>query len=161
MISIGIDPGYALTGYGVVDYTSNHFRVLEYGVLSTHKDTPFGERLEQLFTGLGALLTRHKPDAFAIEKLYFNTNTTTAIGVAQARGVLLLAAQLAGLSPAEYAPQEIKMSVTGYGRAEKKQMQEMTRLLLNLPSIPRPDDAADALACAICDCHTRGRFFKA
>ncbi|MDR1805229.1 MAG: crossover junction endodeoxyribonuclease RuvC [Clostridium sp.] len=154
MTVIGIDPGYALVGYGALEYESNHFRVLEYGVISTGAGTPFAQRLEEIFTGMRALFARFSPQGFAMEKLFFNTNTKTAIDVAQARGVLMLAAQLQGLKTAEYTPLQIKQAVCGYGRAEKKQMQEMTRLLLGLPSIPKPDDAADALACAICHCHS-------
>jgi len=151
---IGIDPGYARVGYGIVDYESNRFRVLEYGIINTQAGTPFAQRLEEIWLGLRTLFAKYRPEGFAIEKLFFNTNAKTAIDVAQARGVLLLAAQLEGLEAAEYTPLQIKQSVCGYGRAEKRQMQEMTRILLSLPSIPKPDDAADALACAICHCHT-------
>ncbi|MCL2023739.1 MAG: crossover junction endodeoxyribonuclease RuvC [Oscillospiraceae bacterium] len=156
MTTIGIDPGYARVGYGVVDYANNRFRVLEYGVISTKAQTPFPQRLEEIYTGLCGLFVKYSPHGFAIEKLFFNTNAKTAIDVAQARGVLVLAAQKYGMQVAEYTPLQIKQSVCGYGRAEKMQMQEMTRLLLNLPSIPKPDDAADALACAVCHCHTTG-----
>ncbi|MDR3345466.1 MAG: crossover junction endodeoxyribonuclease RuvC [Oscillospiraceae bacterium] len=161
MTVLGIDPGYALVGYGAVQYDNNHFRVLEYGVISTQAGTPFPRRLEEIYLGLRALLLKFRPDGFAMEKLFFNTNTKTAIDVAQARGVLTLAAQLEGLAVGEYTPLQVKQSVCGYGRAEKKQVQEMTRLLLNLPSIPRPDDAADALAVAICHCHTSGSLMNA
>ncbi|MDR1409549.1 MAG: crossover junction endodeoxyribonuclease RuvC [Oscillospiraceae bacterium] len=156
MTIIGIDPGYALVGYGAVQYQNNHFKVLEYGAISTQASTPFTQRLEEIYIGLRGLIAKFRPNGFAMEKLFFNTNTKTAIDVAQARGVLLLAAQLEGLKVGEYTPLQIKQSVCGYGRAEKKQMQEMTRLLLNLPSIPKPDDAADALAIAICHCHSCG-----
>jgi len=156
MTVIGIDPGYARVGYGIVRYEKNRFHVLEYGILNTKAGTPFAQRLEEIYLGLQTLFAKHKPDGFAIEKLFFNTNAKTAIDVAQARGVLMLAAQLEGLQAAEYTPLQIKQSVCGYGRADKQQMQEMTRILLNLPSIPKPDDAADALACAICHCHTSG-----
>lgn len=153
MITLGIDPGYAIVGFGAVDYRGSHFRVLDYGVIETKAKTPFGERIELIFNGMCRLLDSVKPDALAIEKLFFNTNTTTAIDVAQARGVILLAAELKGVRVYEYTPLQVKQSVVGYGRAEKKQVQEMTRLILNLEKIPRPDDAADALAMAICHCH--------
>ncbi len=156
MIVLGIDPGFAIVGYGVLRYEKNHFTVLEYGALTTHKDTPFPQRLEEIYQGLHALIQRHRPDAISIEKLFFNTNAKTVIDVSQARGVLVLAAQLQRVPMFEYTPLQVKQSVVGYGRAEKKQVQEMTRILLNLEKIPRPDDAADALAMAICHCHASG-----
>lgn len=156
MVVLGIDPGYAIVGYGVLDYQKNHFTVLEYGAITTHKDTPFEQRLEELYQGIHLLLQKYRPDAMAIEKLFFNTNAKTVIDVSQARGVLVLAAQLCRVPIFEYTPLQVKQSVVGYGRAEKKQVQEMTRILLNLDKIPRPDDAADALAMAICHCHAAG-----
>ena len=156
MIILGIDPGYAIVGYGVVDYTANHFTVLDYGAVTTDAGTPFLQRLEEIYDGMCYLMKKHKPDVMAIEKLFFNTNTTTAIDVAQARGVILLAAQKHGLTVGEFTPLQVKQSIVGYGRAEKKQVQEMTRLLLNLNGIPKPDDTADALAMAICYAHSSG-----
>ena len=153
---IGIDPGYAIVGYGIVDYESNHFRVVDYGAVTTTAHTPFDLRLQTIYNGLASLIEKYSPDEMAIEKLYFNTNTTTAIDVAQARGVILLAAAQRGLGVAEYTPLQVKQSVVGYGRAEKKQVQEMTRLMLNLSSVPKPDDTADALALAICHAHSAG-----
>lgn len=156
MIIVGLDPGYAITGYGVVKYKGNRFTVLEYGAVTTNKDTEFSKRLEQVYDGVGLLLSRFSPEAMAVEQLFFNTNSTTAIGVAEARGCALLAARKQGVEIFEYTPLQVKQSVTGYGRAEKQQMMEMTRLLLNLEKIPRPDDAADALAVAICHAHSAG-----
>lgn len=153
---IGIDPGYAIVGYGIVDYNSNHFSVVDYGAVTTKAHTPFDSRLSSIYDGLSQLISTYKPDAMSIEKLFFNTNTTTAIDVAQARGVIVLAASQGGLDIAEYTPLQVKQSVVGYGRAEKKQVQEMTRLMLNLKTVPKPDDTADALALAICHAHSAG-----
>lgn len=154
MIILGIDPGYAIVGYGVIEYNGYSFRVLDFGAITTDKDMEFTARLEQVFDGVQYLITKHKPDAVSIEKLFFNTNTTTAINVAQARGCCLLACKKANLKIAEYTPLQIKQAVTGYGKATKAQVMEMTRMLLNLKQIPKPDDAADALAVAICLAHS-------
>jgi len=156
MRALGIDPGYAIVGYGLLDYEKNHFSVVEYGAVTTESDLPFAERLEQIYTGVNLLISKFRPDSMAIEKLFFNTNAKTVIDVSQARGVLVLAARLQRVPVFEYTPLQVKQSVVGYGRAEKKQVQEMTRILLNLAKIPRPDDAADALAMAICHCHSSG-----
>lgn len=156
MIVLGIDPGYAIVGYGIVEYNNNHFRAIEYGAVTTEAHTPFNERIEKIYDGVSALIARYSPCALAVEKLFFNTNQKTAIDVAQARGAIVLAAQKAGVKIFEYTPLQVKQSVVGYGRAEKKQVQEMTRLMLNLEKIPKPDDAADALAMAICHCHSAG-----
>lgn len=156
MIVLGIDPGYAIVGYGVVEYYNNHFRVLDFGAITTEAHTPFNERLERIYDCACAIIEKYRPEALAIEKLFFNTNQKTAIDVAQARGTLVLAAQKAKMPIFEYTPLQVKQSVVGYGRAEKKQVQEMTRLMLNLEKIPKPDDAADALAMAICHCHSAG-----
>ncbi len=156
MIILGIDPGYAIVGYGVVDYSANHFTVLDYGAVTTQAKTPFLQRLDEIYEGVNYLMERFSPEVMSIEKLFFNTNTTTAIDVAQARGVIMLAAQKHGLTVGEFTPLQVKQSVVGYGRAEKKQVQEMTRLLLNLDAIPKPDDTADALAMAICYAHSAG-----
>lgn len=153
---LGIDPGYAIVGYGIVDYEANRFRVVDYGAVTTQAHTPFDLRLQTIYNGLSCLIEKYSPDAMSIEKLFFNTNTTTAIDVAQARGVIVLAAAQGGLDIAEYTPLQVKQSVVGYGRAEKKQVQEMTRLMLNLKSVPKPDDTADALALAICHAHSAG-----
>ena len=153
---LGIDPGYAIVGYGIVDYEANRFRVVDYGAVTTQAHTPFDLRLQTIYNGLSCLIEKYSPDAMSIEKLFFNTNTTTAIDVAQARGVIVLAAAQGGLDVAEYTPLQVKQSVVGYGRAEKKQVQEMTRLMLNLKAVPKPDDTADALALAICHAHSAG-----
>ncbi len=156
MIILGIDPGYAIVGYGVIEYKNNHFTVLRYGAVTTAANLPFNERLEIIYDGVSEIIATHKPVSMAIEKIFYNSNAKTVIDVSQARGVLMLAAQKQALSVAEYTPLQVKQSVVGYGRAEKKQVQEMTRLLLNLEKIPKPDDAADALALAICHAHCSG-----
>lgn len=147
---LGIDPGYATVGFGVVDYVNSKFTCVDYGAIQTPAKTPFEDRLEQLFDDMSKLVEYYKPETVAFEELFFNTNTTTAIKVAQGRGVLLLAARKKGLECFEYAPLQVKQAVVGYGRAEKMQVMLMTQRLLNLPKLPRPDDAADALAIAIC-----------
>ena len=154
MVILGIDPGYATVGYGVVQYDNVRFTPLAYGAITTPAGLPFPDRLEMIYRDMTTLLEKYRPDCMAVEKLYFNTNTTTAIDVAQARGILVLCAKLAGIPIFEYTPLQVKMSVTGYGQAEKSQVMEMTRVLLHLDKIPRPDDAADALAIAICQGHT-------
>ena len=157
---LGIDPGYAIVGYGVIDYQNTRFSVVDYGAILTDAGTPFNVRLEQIYDETCALMQRWKPDAMAIEKLFYNTNAKTVIDVGQARGILILAAQKNALEIAEYTPLQVKQSVVGYGRAEKKQVQEMTKLILNLPKIPKPDDTADALAIAICHAHAGGSVFS-
>ncbi len=162
---LGIDPGYALIGYGVIDYDgAQSFHVAAYGAISTEPKTPFELRLKKIYEDLNYIIGRTRPDVLAIEKLFFTNNKTTGIGVGEARGVVLLAAAQAGLEVFEYTPNEIKLSVTGYGRAEKKQVMELTRYLLNLKELPKPDDTADALAVAICHAHTSSsdlsRFIK-
>lgn len=156
---LGIDPGYAIVGYGVIDYQNTRFSVVDYGAILTEAGTPFNERLEQIYDETCAIMQKWKPEAMAIEKLFYNTNAKTVIDVGQARGVLVLAAQKNGLDIAEYTPLQVKQSVVGYGRAEKKQVQEMTKLILNLEKIPKPDDTADALAIAICHAHAGGSLF--
>ncbi len=151
---LGIDPGYAIVGYGVVDYDGSHFKTVGYGAITTKAKTYFPSRLEVIFDRMKEIISEFRPDALSIEKLFFNTNTTTAIDVAEARGVILLSAQKNGLPVYEYTPLQVKQSVTGYGRAEKQQIMEMTRMLLNLKAVPKPDDTADALAMAICHAHT-------
>lgn len=147
---LGIDPGYAIVGYGLVEAHSGQYRPLEYGAITTEAGVDFGLRLKEIYEGMTELLQRFKPQAAAVEKLYFSSNKTTAIGVAEARGVILLALSQAGVKLYEYTPMQVKQAVTGYGRALKPQVQEMTRRLLKLESIPKPDDTADALAMAIC-----------
>lgn len=150
---LGIDPGYAIVGYGVVDYSKNRFSVVGYGAITTKAKTPFSDRLSVIYNDMLEIIDKYKPDRLSIEKLYFNTNSTTAIDVAQARGVIVLAAKQRGVAINEYTPLQVKQAVTGYGRAEKHQVMEMVKSLLCLKAVPKPDDTADALAIAICDGH--------
>ncbi len=154
MIIIGIDPGYAIVGVGVVEYVGNKFRTLEYNAITTPAGMNTVERLKKIYTEMTMYIDKYKPDAIAIEELFFNSNQKTAINVAQARGVLLVAAANKNVPICEYTPLQVKQSVTGYGRAEKKQIQQMVKMLLGLNAIPKPDDAADALAIAICHAHS-------
>lgn len=160
MIILGIDPGYAIVGWGVVRYERARFTPLTFSAITTPAGMDFSERLHRIYTEMTTLLATHKPDAVAIEKLYFKNNKTTAIDVAQARGVILLAARQAGVEVYEYTPLQVKSAVTGYGRAEKPQVMEMTRRLLGLRQVPKPDDTADALAIAICHGQTGGTALK-
>ena len=150
MIVLGIDPGYAIVGWGVVRYERGRFAPLDYGAVLTPAGMDFSRRLEIIYDELLALIDRAKPEALAVEKLYFKNNQKTAIDVAQARGVILLAAKKRGVPLYEYTPLQVKSAVTGYGQAEKPQVMEMTRRLLGLSAVPRPDDAADAVAVALC-----------
>ena len=147
---LGVDPGLATTGYGLVEGTNGFLRLHEAGVIRTRARAPLPERLEAIYTAIRELLKEFAPDALAIEKLYFAKNTKTAMAVAQARGVILLAAAQAGILTKDYTPLEVKLQITGFGRATKQQVQGMVTRLLNLKGKPRPDDAADALALAIC-----------
>ena len=156
MLALGLDPGTATTGYGVVRLLDDGgLQPVEFGVISTPKDMSAPQRLSMLFHRLNEILVQHHPDVCAVEKLFFQKNVSTAIAVGQARGVLLLALAEAGLDVAEYTPNEVKQAVTGYGSADKRQVQEMVRIQLGLQDIPKPDDAADALAIAICHLSTR------
>ena len=146
---LGIDPGYAIVGYGVVDAVSGRYRPVEYGAVTTQAGEDFPARLREIYEGMTQLIAQHRPQAAAVEKLYFTNNKTTGIGVAEARGVILLALAQAEVPLYEYTPMQVKQAVTGYGKALKPQVQEMTRKLLNLPAVPKPDDTADALALAI------------
>jgi crossover junction endodeoxyribonuclease RuvC len=153
---LGIDPGTATTGYGLVrDRPDGSLESVAYGILQTPAGVPAHQRLALLFHQLNDLLLLHRPDACAVEKLFFQRNISTAIAVGQARGVVLLAIAEAGLDAAEYTPNEVKQAVTGYGSAQKRQVQEMVRTLLLLPELPKPDDAADALAIAITHLNTK------
>ena len=156
MAVIGLDPGSAITGFGIIEEHADHsLEVIDYGVLRTGPELTVAERLQLLYEQLNALLVLHRPESGAVENLFFQRNVSTAITVGQARGVLLLALSQAGIPVAEYNPMEIKQAVAGYGRADKKQVQQMVKMLLGLEKIPRPDDAADALAVAICHIHSR------
>ena len=151
---LGIDPGYAIVGYGTVEYINNKFYPVEFGAVTTQAHTPFENRLQEVYTGLDEVIKRAKPQAIAIEQLFFTTNQKTVIQVAMARGVILLCAKNNNIPVFEYTPLQIKQSVAGYGKALKKQVMEMTRILLRLEKVPKPDDTADALAVAICHCHS-------
>ena len=151
---LGIDPGYAIVGYGVLDYVNNRFSVVDFGAITTPAGMDFSRRLEIIYDEMDVIIKKNKPEAMAIEKLFYNTNAKTVIDVGQARGVIMLAAQKNQLPAFEYTPLQVKQSVVGYGRAEKKQVQEMMRIMLHLDSVPKPDDTADALAMAICHGHT-------
>ena len=153
---MGIDPGYAIVGVGLVDYDNVRFSLVEYGAITTPAELPLETRLRQLYDDMRMLLEQYRPDAVAMEQLFFTTNRTTAIAVAEARGVLLLAAEQQGVPVFSYTPLQVKSAVVGYGKAEKEQVMEMTRRLLNLRAVPKPDDAADALAIAICHGHNGG-----
>lgn len=154
MRTLGIDPGTAIMGWGVVDEIGGQLSLVDVGALTTPAKMPHPERLLVLYDGLRELIARHRPDTAAIEELFFGNNVNTALTVGQARGVALLALQQAGLSIGEYKPVVVKQAVAGYGGADKKQMQEMVRLTLGLAAAPKPDDAADALAIAICHAYT-------
>lgn len=153
---IGIDPGYAIVGYGILDCAASKFRTLDYGVITTSAKTPLEDRLEIIYNRLDLLIKKYKPDVISVEELFFHTNLKTAISVAQARGVILLCAKKNGVEIFEYTPLQVKQAVVGYGRAEKNQVIAMTSALLGLDKPPKPDDAADALAVAICHGHTGG-----
>ncbi len=153
---LGIDPGYATVGFGILDYDGRQFSVVNFGAITTFPEQPFAERLQTIYRDMRELLELYKPDALSMEKLFFNTNHTTGIDVAQARGVIMLSAADAEVEIYEYTPLQVKSSVVGYGRAEKLQVQEMVRSILRLKEIPRPDDAADALALAIAHGHYAG-----
>ena len=150
MIILGIDPGLAIVGYGVIEAQKGAFRPIDCGVINTPKEDTVPIRLTKIYDGINSLIDRFNPDCIAIEELFFNTNITTGIAVAHGRGVILYAAEKCGVPLYEYTPSQVKLSVTGYGKAEKRQVMDMTRRLLKLSAIPRPDDAADALALAIC-----------
>lgn len=156
MVVLGIDPGYAIVGWGVIDFNGTTYRPKAFGAITTDAHTDFNLRLEKIYDDMLTILKNAKPDALAIEKLYFTTNVTTAILVAQARGVILLAAQQCGVKVYEYTPLQVKVAVTGYGKAKKPQVMEMTRRLLHLKEVPKPDDTADALAIAITHTHAAG-----
>lgn len=158
MIVLGIDPGIAIMGYGVVEFKQNKVKVLENGVLTTSSKTPTPERLKILYDNLDEIIKEYKPEEVAIEELFFNQNVKTAITVGHARGVQVLCCQANDLGIYEYTPLQIKQAVTGYGRASKKQMQLTITTLLNLKKVPKPDDAADALSVALC--HVLSQNFK-
>lgn len=154
MLVLGIDPGTAITGYGLVDGKGSRKELVAYGVLETSPKMNMPERLLKIGQDMTGIIEEHRPDSVAIEQLFYHRNAKTLVPVAQSRGVLIYAAVRAGLPVAEYTPLQVKQSITGYGQAEKKQVQAMVKQILNLSVIPRPDDAADALAIAICHLHS-------
>lgn len=154
MIILGIDPGFAITGYGIVKYEGNKFSAIDYGAVLTKTSTPFAQRLLQIDNELTEIINKYRPDAVSVEELFFNKNIKTAITAAHGRGIALAAAARAGVAVFEYTPLQVKQAVVGYGRAEKAQVQQMVKAILNLPAIPKPDDTADALAIAICHGHS-------
>ena len=154
MIILGIDPGIAIVGYGIIDHTAGKFHVLDYGAITTPAHTPPEDRLATIYEDMNTLIKTYRPEEMAIEELFFNTNQKTAILVAEARGVILLAARQNHVRINEYTPLQVKQAVVGYGRAEKQQVQSMITTILGLKKVPKPDDTADALALAICNAHT-------
>lgn len=149
-VALGIDPGTAIMGYGLVASAEDQLELVDYGVITTPANVPLAQRLQMLYNGLGSIIESRQPAEMAVEELFFSRNVRTALAVGQARGVAILAAANFGLQVSEYSPLQIKQSIVGYGRARKEQIQEMVRMLLNMPEMPQPDDAADALALAIC-----------
>lgn len=157
---LGIDPGYAIIGYGIIDFLGGKYKTLSYGAITTSSDTPFTKRLELIYDELELIIAKTKPQVAAIERLYFQNNQKTAIDVAQARGVIMLALQKSKLPVFEYTPLQIKTALTGYGRAKKPQMMEIVRRHLGLKEVPKPDDTADALAVALCHAQSAGTKLK-
>jgi crossover junction endodeoxyribonuclease RuvC len=152
---LGIDPGYGRTGWGVIEDISGKVKPIDYSCLETPPHTPDAQRLQQMYAGLTMILDAHRPDAVAVEELFFNTNVTTALKVGQARGVVLLAVAQHNLSVVSYTPLQVKMALTGYGRAEKSQIAQMVKTVLSLQQIPKPDDVTDALAIALTHAFSR------
>ena len=151
---LGIDPGFAIVGCGVIDYVGNKFSVVHYSAVTTKAGGKLENRLKSIYDGVCDMIDAYKPECIAVEELFFNTNAKTAIQVGQARGVILLAAVNKGVEVFEYTPLQVKQAVVGYGRAEKIQVQQMVKSILNLKEIPKPDDVADGLALAICHAHS-------
>lgn len=151
---LGIDPGYAILGFGIIEMKGNKFSLIDYGTINTDVSMEMPDRLVQIYSGLMEIIEKYKPDEVAIEELFFNQNTKTALMVSQARGVAILAIANSLLETHEYTPLQVKQGIVGYGRADKKQVQIMVKNILNLLENPKPDDAADALAIAICHGHT-------
>lgn len=154
MIILGIDPGLAIIGWGIVEYKASRFRTIAYGALRTPAGIPTEDRLSLIYDGMKQLLQTYHPDVMSVEELFFTNNITTGIRVAEARGVILLAARQANVPMEEYTPPQVKQAVVGYGKAEKAQVMAMVTCILGLKEIPRPDDTADALALAICHAHS-------
>lgn len=154
MVILGIDPGIAIMGYGIISYIGNRFNVIHYGAITTSSKMDTAERLKKIYQDLNDLIIQYNPEAIAIEELFFNTNVKTALLVGHARGVAVLAAANNNKEIYEYTPLQVKQGVVGYGRAEKKQVQQMIKTILNLEKVPKPDDVADALAVAVCHAHS-------
>ena len=154
---IGIDPGYAIMGWGILDLKGNKFSVVDYGSITTDAGVEAAKRLQHIYAERGAIIAKYQPEEAAIEELFFNNNAKTVILVGEARGIAVLACAHAGLEISEYTPLQIKQALVGYGRADKKQVQAMVKAILNLKEVPKPDDTADAVAAAICHGHSRGR----
>ena len=161
---LGIDPGYAILGWGIIDLVGNRFSVVDYGAVLTDTSMDMPARLQALYNGLTDIIKKYKPEDASIEQLFFNSNAKTAILVGEARGVAVLACANGNLNIAEYTPLQIKQALVGYGRADKKQVQYMVKTMLNLKSVPKPDDTADALAIAICHSNSAasamGKYFN-
>ena len=160
MVILGIDPGIAIVGYGVIEYVGNKFNVIDYGAITTKAGMKVEDRLSEIYNSLNDIINKYKPEFMAIEELFYNKNAKTVISVAEARGVTLLSAARKNIPIFEYTPLQVKQAVVGYGRAEKKQVQQMTKILLNLEKVPKPDDTADALAIAICHAHSYNALAK-
>ena len=151
---LGIDPGFAITGYSIIDYIGNKFKLITSGAILTDAGVSFPLRLEKIYTDLYAIIDEYKPDAMSIEELFFNNNAKTAINVAQARGVILVTARINNVATYEYTPLQVKQAVVGYGRADKMQVQRMVKMILNTESLPKLDDITDSMAIAICHAHS-------
>jgi crossover junction endodeoxyribonuclease RuvC len=151
---LGIDPGYATLGWGIIEQKGSSFYPVAYGAIFTKADEPMEKRLQIIYNSLGAIIDEYQPDGMSVEELFFNTNTKTAILVSQARGVIILAAAEKSVPFYEYTPLQIKQALVGYGRADKNQVQQMVKRILSLDTIPKPDDTADALAAAVCHCNS-------
>ena len=154
MIILGIDPGFAIVGVGIIEYSGNKFRTIDYFAITTKANTPIEERLKIIYDGISDAIKTYKPDFVAVEELFFNNNAKTAIAVGQARGVILLSAVNHKVPIFEYTPLQVKQAVVGYGRADKTQVQQMVKAILGLKAVPKPDDVADALAIAVCHAHS-------
>lgn len=160
MIILGVDPGFAITGYGLIEHNCGRFKLIGYGVIRTSSTIELPQRLVILCNELNAVIDKYKPEVLAVEELFFSKNIKTAIKVAHGRGIAVMCGSMAGLDVFEYTPLQVKQAVVGYGRADKKQVQEMTKIMLKLDKIPEPDDAADALAIAICHANTNRRLIQ-
>lgn len=151
---LGIDPGFAITGYSIIDYIGNKFHLINSGAVTTKAGEPFPERLSKLYTDINIIIDEYKPDAISVEELFFNNNVKTAINVAQARGIILVAGCQKKVPTYEYTPLQVKQAVVGYGRADKIQVQKMVKTILKVENLPKLDDITDSMAIAICHAHS-------